>query len=48
MRVKFADLRGHRRKKEQPEGPLSIEDPNYDDDPESDPFKELRKKMKEE
>ena len=41
------DLKGHRRLRHD-RGALSIDGINYDNDPESDPFKELRKKMKEE
>ena len=41
--MRFADPIGARRQRM--ERVLS-NDPNYDDDPDSDPFKELRKKMK--
>lgn len=45
IKVKFADPKGHRRAKQER---ASVDDPDYDENPDSDPFRELRKKMKQE
>ena len=45
VKVKFSDPKGGR--KQRPEKGLAVL-PNYDKDPDADPFKELRIKMKEE
>lgn len=56
IKVKFSDKGGHQRRRQEDKGMASHlspygtveEDPNYESRPESDPFKELRRKMKEE
>ena len=45
VKVKFSDLKGGRKQRVEKGNTIL---PNYDDNPESDPFKELRIKMKEE
>ena len=46
IKVKFTNPKGHKRLRH--ERVVNLEDPNYDDNPDADPFKELRIKMKEE
>ena len=47
VKVKFADPKGHRRQKAE-KNISDIEGPDYSKNPEADPFRELRKKMKQE
>ena len=47
VRVKFADPKGHRRQKAEKDA-QNIEGPDYSKNPDADPFRELRKKMKQE
>ena len=44
VKVKFSDPKGHRRQRL--ENKACIDDPNYEENPDGDPFKELRRKMK--
>lgn len=46
IKVKFSDPKGHRKQKT--EKTSMIDDPDYEGDPNSDPFKELKKKIKQE